>query len=94
MSDGIVFQVETKRILQLLARDIYDSPLAMVRENVQNAYDAIRERFARSGTLVEGGKIDVHIDANVVSISDNGVGMSEQVLRENFWKAGSSGKHS
>lgn len=94
MSDGIVFQVETTRVLQLLTREIYDSPLALLRENLQNAYDAVRMRFVRSGTLVDGGRIDIQVDSGVVSITDNGIGMSENVLRENFWKAGSSGKHS
>jgi molecular chaperone HtpG len=94
MNNGIVFQVETNRILQILASEIYDSPLALLRENLQNAYDAVRMRFASSGTLIEGGRIDIRIDSNKISISDNGVGMTEDVLRENFWKAGASGKRS
>lgn len=94
MSDGIVFQVETTRVLQILAREIYDSPLALLRENVQNAYDAIRMRFARDGTLREGGRIDINVAKGQISIADNGVGMCEEVLRKNFWKAGASGKHS
>lgn len=94
MSTGIVFQVETSRVLQILAREIYDSPLALIRENVQNAYDAIRMRFAKSGILDEGGRIDVQVENGQISITDNGIGMPESILRENFWKAGSSGKHS
>src|SRR5712691_11791624 len=94
MSNGIVFQVETTRVLQILTREIYDSPLALLRENVQNAYDAVRERFAQSGTLGDGGRIDIHLDSREISITDNGIGMNKYVLRGNFWKAGSSGKHS
>lgn len=94
MNNGIVFQVETNRILQILASEIYDSPLALLRENLQNAYDAVRMRFASAGTLTDGGRIDIRIDNNEISISDNGIGMTEEVLRENFWKAGSSGKRS
>ncbi|MFM9913100.1 MAG: ATP-binding protein [Methylophilaceae bacterium] len=94
MSNGIVFQVETTRILQILAREIYDSPLALLRENLQNAYDAVRMRYARTGTLAEGGRIEIRMDNGEISISDNGIGMNEDVLRENFWKAGSSGKRS
>jgi molecular chaperone HtpG len=94
MNNGIVFQVETTRILQILAKEIYDSPLALLRENLQNAYDAIRMRFAPNGTLMDGGRIDICIDGNQISITDNGIGMTEEVLRENFWKAGSSGKRS
>lgn len=94
MSDGIVFQIDTSRILKLIASEIYDSPLAMLRENVQNAYDAIRMRFADGGVLSAGGQIDVEVSDRFVTIVDNGIGMSESVLRENFWKAGSSGKRS
>lgn len=94
MSNGIVFQVETTRILQILAREIYDSPLALLRENLQNAYDAVRMRFASTGTLADGGRIDIRVGNGEISITDNGIGMNEEVLRENFWKAGSSGKRS
>ncbi len=51
-------------------------------------------RFAAKGALVDGGKIDVRLAGDTITITDNGIGMSEKVLRENFWKAGSSGKHS
>jgi molecular chaperone HtpG len=91
---GIVFQVDTTRVLTLLTKDIYDSPLAMLRENVQNAYDAVRMRFARKGPLEAGGRIDIRIAGLEVTVTDNGVGMTEEVLRSNFWKAGSSGKNS
>ena len=94
MSEGITFQVETTRVLQILTREIYDSPLAMIRENLQNAYDAVRMRFATTGVLTTGGRIDINVGGGEVSITDNGIGMNEQVLRENFWSAGSSGKHS
>jgi molecular chaperone HtpG len=94
VTEGIIFQVETSRVLQILAKEIYDSPLAMLRENLQNAYDAVRERFAADGELATGGRIDIKIVGNQITISDNGVGMNEAVLRQNFWNAGSSGKHS
>lgn len=94
MSKGIVFQVETTRVLDILAKEIYDSPLALLRENVQNAYDAVRMRFATSGKLKAGGHISITLDGEILTISDNGIGMTETVLRENFWKAGSSGKNS
>lgn len=91
---GIVFQVDTSRVLAILANEIYDSPLAMLRENLQNAYDAVRQRFAADGSLTEGGRILVTIEDRTISITDNGIGMTEETLRENFWKAGSSGKRS
>jgi molecular chaperone HtpG len=92
--DGIVFQVETARILKILASEIYDSPLAMLRENLQNAYDAVRMRLVPLDRPLEEGKIEVTISADKITISDNGIGMTEKVLTDNFWKAGSSGKRS
>jgi molecular chaperone HtpG len=96
MSDnkGIVFQVETDKILNILTNEIYDSPLALLRENLQNAYDAIRMRLVPLGKPLSEGRIDVTISGTSLTITDNGIGMNETVLTDNFWKAGSSGKRS
>ncbi len=91
---GIVFQVETDKILNILTSEIYDSPLALLRENLQNAYDAVRMRFVPNGEPLSKGRIDLAISANTITITDNGIGMNESVLTDNFWKAGSSGKRS
>lgn len=89
----IPFQVETARILEILSSRIYDSPHAMVRENVQNAYDAILMRANREGRPVEDFTIEITAEPERIEIRDNGIGMSETVLRDNFWRAGSSGKN-
>ncbi|WP_439185764.1 ATP-binding protein [Carboxylicivirga taeanensis] len=93
MSDSlnkIKFQVETQRVLEILSNEIYDSSYALMRENIQNAYDAILMRKSLDEGVV--GKIEIEISSTTIKIRDNGIGMSEDVLRENFWKAGSSGK--
>lgn len=87
------FQIEVKRILEILSNDIYDSPYALLRENIQNAYDAILMRISEEGEDTFEPKIEVTIEKNEVVISDNGIGMDEEVLQNNFWKAGSSGKN-
>ena len=46
----IAFKVEFSWILELLADQIYQSPLALLRENTQNAFDAIRMRIASDTT--------------------------------------------
>ena len=43
----IPFAVDTSRILELLAKQIYQSPLALLRENTQNAFDATLLRAQR-----------------------------------------------
>lgn len=88
--DKIEFNIETNRILKLLANDIYDSPYALLRENVQNAYDAILMRQAKE---YFNPIIEITIEDGRISISDNGIGMTSDVIENNYWKAGSSGKN-
>jgi molecular chaperone HtpG len=90
--EKITFQVETSRVLEILSREIYDSPLALLRENLQNAYDAVLMRCTQENLPLDQGLIEVQVEALLLTIADNGIGMTEDVLRNNFWKAGSSGK--
>ncbi|MQB46501.1 ATP-binding protein [Rhizobium sp. ICMP 5592] len=87
----IPFDVETSRIIELLAKQIYQSPFALLRENVQNAFDAIRERMQRDRDF--NPLIDVSIEHDRIKIRDNGIGMSRDELRRHFWTAGSSSKN-
>ena len=86
------FEVETKRIIKILASEIYDSSLALLRENVQNAYDAILMEKERSGLDFNNFFIKISLNGNILEIEDNGIGMSDKILENNFWKAGASGK--
>ena len=90
----IMFDVETSRILEILSAEIYDSPKAILRENVQNAYDAILMRCTAQNLKVEERRIQITVEDGVLKVEDDGIGMTEEVLRQNFWKAGSSGKRS
>lgn len=87
------FQIEVRRVLEILSNDIYDSPYALLRENIQNGYDAIlmRMQLCNPGTFEP--KIIVNIDSKYITIEDNGIGMNNEVVTNNFWKAGSSGKN-
>ena len=87
----IAFRVEFSRILELLADQIYQSPLALLRENTQNAFDAIRMREAASQDFEP--EIKVTVDNEVVTVVDNGIGMTPQEIETNFWWAGKSGKN-
>lgn len=92
VTEKITFEVETDRVLEILSKEIYDSPLALLRENLQNAYDAVLMRSTVEGTDLRQHVIEVRVEPLLLTISDDGIGMTESVLRENFWKAGSSGK--
>jgi molecular chaperone HtpG len=88
-------EVDLERILPILAREIYTSPYAFLRENVQNAFDAIRMQKYRenSAGLVREHRILITLDDNRLSISDTGIGMTKDDLARFFWSIGKSGKH-
>lgn len=87
----IAFKVEFSRILELLADQIYQSPLALLRENTQNAFDAVRMREASDGEFEP--MIQVNVDDEQIIVSDNGIGMTAQEIETHFWYAGKSGKN-
>ncbi len=90
-SERIPFAVEISRMIEVLAAQIYPSPLALLRENVQNSFDAILQRQYLS--VAFSGRIEVDIEPQKVRVTDNGIGMSRDDLRNHFWRAGSSSKN-
>lgn len=93
MSDTtfVSMEFDAKQMIRLLGNDLYDSPLAMLRENVQNAYDAILERRQLDSSFAPS--IQITISNEHVVIEDNGIGMNKEILANNYWKAGNSGKN-
>ncbi len=87
----IAFKVEFSRILELLADQIYQSPLALLRENTQNAFDAIRMREAEAQPFEPS--IAVQVDDELITVVDNGIGMTPEEIETHFWWAGRSGKN-
>ena len=90
-SNLIPFQIETQRVVQLLAKQIYQSPLALLRENTQNAFDAVRERLYTQPDF--DPFIEITLDPNKIVIADNGKGMTPDELQSHYWTAGSSSKN-
>ncbi len=88
----IAFKLELSRMLDLLADQIYQSPLALLRENTQNAFDAIRMRQGIPKQDFDP-VIQVTVDDAGVTVSDNGIGMTAKEIETNFWYAGRSGKN-
>jgi len=87
----IPFKFEFSKILELLAEQIYQSPFALLRENTQNAFDAICLRASEFGEFEPA--IELTIDGKSVIVSDNGIGMTADELETHFWHAGKSGKN-
>jgi len=90
-AEKIPFAVEISRMIELLAAQIYPSPFALLRENVQNSFDAILLRKYMGQSF--DPKIEVTIAPDTIRVVDNGVGMSRDDLRKHFWRAGSSSKN-
>ena len=76
-------------ILALVTSGLYDDPLSLYREYIQNAVDKI------SADGSQGGEIQVTLDkANrMIEISDNGSGLTYEQCLEELLPIGQSNKH-
>lgn len=86
--------IEFDSVLRAISKQIYETPLAFIRENVQNAVDAVRIQ-ARRDNVDPGDKqyrIEIRVDGQNVVVRDNGNGMTSADLQNYFWTIGASGK--
>ena len=83
------FQSEVKQLLQLMIHSLYSNKEIFLRELISNASDAadkLRFKALSNPTLYEGdGNLSVRVsfdaDKGMITISDNGIGMTrEQVI--------------
>ncbi len=93
------FEAETGRILELLTHSIYSNKEIFLREIISNASDAIDKARLKSITdtnfLKEGEKFEIKIDIDkkegTITISDNGIWMTEDELHKNLGTIAKSG---
>ena len=93
------FQTEAKQLLHLMIHSLYSNQEIFLRELISNASDAIDKlRFAALAdeSLLEGQsgyqvQVDVDKDANTLTISDNGIGMTRDEVIENLGTIAKSG---
>lgn len=86
--------IDFESILRIISKQVYETPLAFIRENVQNAVDAIRIQARRDDSPPgdDTYRIDVTVLGRKIIVRDNGVGMSAADLQNFFWTIGASGK--
>ena len=86
--------IEFDSVLRVISEQVYDTPLAFIRENVQNAVDAIRIQALREHTALEDERyrVTVAVEGKSIIVRDNGIGMSAGDLQRYFWSIGASGK--
>lgn len=99
MSRKKQFKAESKRLLDLMINSIYTNKEIFLREIISNASDAIDKRYYNSASKGETGisrddyniRIEINKDMRTLTISDNGIGMSEKELEENLGIIANSG---
>jgi molecular chaperone HtpG len=86
--------IDFESVLRAISKQIYETPLAFIRENVQNAVDAIRIQALRETASPgdERYRIDISVEDKQITVRDNGIGMSDYHLKDFFWTIGASGK--
>ena len=93
------FKTESKRMLDLMINSIYTNREIFLRELISNASDAIDKLYFRSLTddSVTLSHDDFHIDVKIdkdnrlLTVSDNGIGMTEEELDKNLGTIAKSG---
>lgn len=93
------FKAESKKLLDLMINSIYTHKEIFLRELISNASDALDKLYFRSLTDTsiplkkEDYKIHIAInkDLRTITISDNGIGMTEQELENNLGTIAKSG---
>jgi hypothetical protein len=86
--------IDFESVLRIISKQIYETSLAFIRENVQNAVDAVRIQAYREqiDTSDERYRIDIDAGGKEVRVRDNGIGMTPAELASLFWTIGASGK--
>ena len=93
------FQTEVSQLLHLMIHSLYSNKEIFLRELVSNASDAVDKLKFESlsnDALVEGKEeLQIHVqvnkDAGTITISDNGIGMTQDEVMENIGTIANSG---
>ena len=92
------FQTEVRQLLKLMIHSLYSNKEIFLRELISNASDAADklrfEALAQADLLGEdelGIRIEVDKENRLISVSDNGIGMSREELIDNLGTIARSG---
>ncbi len=99
MAETKQFRAESKRLLDMMINSIYTHREIFLRELISNASDAIDKLYFRSLTddSVNMNRSDFEIrvtpdkDTRTLTITDNGIGMTEEELENNLGIIANSG---
>ncbi len=97
--ETFTYNAEVKQLLHLLIHSLYTNREIFLRELVSNAADALdkarHEELVTEDILDKGKDLEIHIDFNesdkIITISDNGIGLTRQEVIDNLGTLGKSG---
>jgi molecular chaperone HtpG len=97
--ETLAFQTEVKQLLQLMIHSLYSNREIFLRELISNASDAadkLRFEAVTTPSLFESDsdlkiRVSFDKDANTLTISDNGIGMSREEVIANIGTIAKSG---
>ncbi len=85
------FKTESKRVLDLVINSIYSTKEVFLRELISNASDSLDKVALLQAEKGEGApteepaiELSFDADANTITVSDNGIGMTAEELAENL----------
>ena len=98
-SQTLAFQAEVAQLLKLVTHSLYSNPDIFLRELISNASDAcdkLRFEALNDGALYENDselkvRVSFDKDAKTLTITDNGIGMSQQEAIEHLGTIAKSG---
>ena len=93
------FETEVKQLLHLMINSLYTNKEIFLRELISNASDAcdrLRFEALTNDALVEDGeelsvRVSVDEKAKIITVHDNGIGMSKEEVIENIGTIARSG---
>lgn len=93
------FQTEVSQLLNLMIHSLYSNKEIFLRELISNASDAIDklkfESLSNKKLIEKGQELGIQIDtdekAKTITITDNGIGMTEQEVMDNIGTIANSG---
>jgi molecular chaperone HtpG len=99
VAETMQFQAESKRLLELMIHSIYTHKEIFMRELISNASDALDKIYFLSleddSISIDRTKLAIHISIDkenrTLTISDNGIGMTKDELRDNLGTIAKSG---
>ena len=90
MSERHEFRTEARQLLDLMIHSVYSNKDIFLRELISNSSDALDKRrfeaVKQPELLPEGTELAIRIDADpgarTLSVSDNGIGMTREEVRD------------